>query len=83
MKYHCIEFENSNISNSGGTYYLVKRAGDRIKVFFIDEQGNQIELETTEIVYDVLGTEDQKLFDEGYKVKSQEELAVLLQDFES
>ena len=42
-----------------------------------------MELETTEIVYELLSTADQKLFDEGCRVESQEELAVLLQDFES
>ena len=40
-------------------------------------------LEDTEIIYEVLSMEDQKLFDEGITVKNQEELAVLLQDFES
>ena len=42
-----------------------------------------VQLETTEILYDLLGTEDQKLFDEGIPVKNQEELSALLQDFES
>jgi len=74
---------NKDITPGVSTYYLVKRADGRIKVFFIDEQGNPIELETTEIIYEVLSDEDQRLFDEGYKVHSQEELAVLLQDFES
>ena len=49
----------------------------------MDEGEDPVELETTEIIYDLLSTADQKLFDEGFKVKNQEELAVLLQDFES
>lgn len=75
--------ENSNITGESQSYYLVKRAGDAIKVFFIDRSGNEVELETTDILYDMLGYEDQALFDQGYRVSSQEELAVLLQDFES
>lgn len=75
--------EKDNISGGGETYYLVKKADGQVKVFFVNEAGKMFELETTGIVYDVLSTEDQKLFDEGFRVRSQEELAVLLQDFES
>ena len=75
--------EVTDIAEQAETYYLVRRDSGLIKVFFVDEDGNEIELETTEIVYDVLGPEDQKLFDEGYRVDTQEQLAVLLQDFES
>lgn len=75
--------EKTNISDEGESYYLVKKAGDAVKVFFVDHSGNEIELEDTNIIYDMLSYDDQALFDQGYKVKSQEELAVLLQDFES
>lgn len=75
--------EKSNISDTFATYYLVKSVDGKVKVFFVNESGEPLELETTEIVYDLLSTADQKLFDEGCKVESQEELAVLLQDFES
>ncbi len=75
--------KNDNISGENQSYYLVKRAGDAIKVFFVDRSGNEVELETTDILYDMLGYEDQALFDQGYRVSSQEELGVLLQDFES
>ncbi len=75
--------EKPNMMAEGQSYYLVKKAGDAIKVFFVDQSGNEVELETTNIIYDVLGFEDQRLFEEGYKVGSQEELAMLLQDFES
>ena len=75
--------EKGDISGDSESYYLVKKAGDAIKVFFVDHSGNELELETTSILYDMLSYDDQRLFDEGYKVKSQEELAVLLQDFES
>ena len=75
--------EKDNISEDSSTYYLVKSVDGKVKVFFVNESGEPLELETTEIVYDLLSTADQKLFDEGCKVESQEELAVLLQDFES
>ena len=58
-------------------------AGSWSKVFFINESGEPLELETTEIIYELLSDADQKLFDEGCRVESQEELAVLLQEFES
>lgn len=75
--------ENSDITGESQSYYLVKKAGDAVKVFFVDRSGNEVELETTGILYEMLGYEDQQLFDRGYKVSSQEELAMLLQDFES
>ena len=75
--------EKDNISENSSTYYLVKSVDGQIKVFFINKSGEPLELETTQIVYELLSTADQKLFDEGCRVESQEELAVLLQDFES
>ena len=41
-----------------------------------------VQLETTEILYEMLGPEDQNLFDQGIRINSQEELSILLQDFE-
>ena len=75
--------EKDNISEDSSTYYLVKSVDGQIKVFFVNKDGDHLELETTEIVYELLSTADQKLFDEGCRVESQEELAVLLEDFES
>ena len=75
--------EKNIISEKGASYYLVKSVDGRINVFFVNEEGEKVELETTEIVYELLSTSDQKLFDEGVTLNSQEELAVLLQDFES
>ena len=75
--------EDSDMHVQNPSYYLVKRAGDQIAVFFCEGDGTMVQLETTEILYELLGTEDQKLFDEGIPVKNQEELSALLQDFES
>ena len=75
--------EKNIISDKDSSYYLVKSIDGQIKVFFVNEEGEKVELETTEIVYELLSTSDQKLFDEGVTLNNQEELAVLLQDFES
>ncbi len=75
--------KKNNMTDDPDSYYLVKRADGRIKVFFVNAEGDMIELEDTGIVYEVLGSEDQKLFDDGCRVETQEALAVLLQDFGS
>lgn len=65
------------------TYYVVKKDGTAIKVFFSDKYGDLIELEETDIMYDLLPVEDQSRFDEGIKVNTQEELSTLLMNYES
>lgn len=74
--------DDSDMTNAGQSYYLVKRAGEQIVVYFCDSSGQTVQLETTEILYEMLGPEDQRLFDEGIKLESQEQLGMLLQDFE-
>lgn len=64
-------------------YYIVKRSGDSVSVFFCTASGEEIELEETDIVYELLTPEDQKQFDEGLRAQSQEELSAILQDFAS
>ncbi len=76
------EKEENSMNQRGDSYYLVKRAGNQIAVFFCDSSGNMVQLETTAILYEMLGPDDQKLFDQGIQVKNQEELGTLLQDFE-
>ncbi len=73
--------EKNIISEKGASYYLVKSVDGRIKVFFVNEEGEKVELETTEIVYELLSTSDQKLFDEGVTLKSHEKQAVILQEY--
>ncbi|MBQ8562283.1 MAG: hypothetical protein IJ443_00120 [Firmicutes bacterium] len=77
------EKEENNMNQSEQSYYLVKRAGEQIVVYFCDSNGNMVQLETTDIIYEMLGPEDQKLFDQGIQAARQEELSILLQDFES
>lgn len=71
------------VGEEQSSYYVVKKKGDKISVFFCNEKGEEIELETTDIVYDLLTPEDQKNFEEGIKADSQEQLSSILQDFES
>ena len=70
-------------NNTLETYYLIKRDAESIKVFFSDKYGDLIELEETQIIYDLLTEEDQLKFDEGLKAKTQEELASILMNYES
>jgi len=65
------------------TFYLIKKDGDKIKVFFSDKYGDLIELEETAIIYDLLPTEDQVLFEEGLRANTQEELSSILMNYES
>lgn len=76
------EKEENSMNPVGRSYYLVKRAGTQIAVFFCDINGNMVQLETTDILYEMLGPEDQKLFDQGIQLNNQEELGTLIQDFE-
>lgn len=73
---------NEDTDYTTKTYYIVKKQGETISVFFITEDGTQLKLEDTEIVYDLLTPEDQEKFDKGIVIEEQEDLALLLQDFE-
>lgn len=74
--------DGASTFEGGKSYYIVKKNGDVISVFFITGNGEQIKLEDTEILYETLPIEDQNNFDIGVIVEKQEELASLLQDFE-
>lgn len=75
--------QNADITDDDRSYYVVRRDGEQISVFFSDGKGNEVKLENTDILYELLPPDDQASFEEGIKVNSQEELAALLQDFES
>lgn len=80
---HDADEQNKDMGDENQTYYLVRKDGENISVYFVDEKGGEVKLETTAILYEFLPPEDQANFEKGVKVNSQEELAVLLQDFES
>ena len=71
------------ITQNSQSYYIVRRDGDVISVFFVSPDGEEVRLEDTDIIYELLPPEDQNSFDEGIKAESQDQLASLLQDFES
>ena len=81
VKEENIEQETSTSTNME-SYYIVKKNGEVISVFFVDKEGKKVRLEDTDIIYEVLTLEDQKLFETGIIVEDQEKLASLLQDFE-
>jgi len=74
--------DKTSTASNNATYYIVKKSGEHISVFFVNEDGSTIKLEDTEIIYDLLPLDDQNMFEKGKVVDGQEELAALLQDFE-
>ncbi|MFV0516811.1 MAG: hypothetical protein ACK5MV_05390 [Aminipila sp.] len=86
-KYANEENDENNLNNTQENetceYYLVKESDGIIKVYQYDSEGNESLLRTTDILFSMLGKEDQELFSEGVIVKSEDELLELLQDFES
>lgn len=64
------------------SYYIVKKNDDMISVFFVTEDGKELKLEDTEILYDLLPEEDQANFNKGIILEEYEQLSSLLQDFE-
>ncbi len=65
------------------TYYLVKYDKDVIRIFFSDETGKLTKLEDTNIVYEILSTDDQARFESGVRVDTRDDLNKLLMNYES
>ena len=63
--------ENDDISSGLHSYYVVRKDGSNVSVFFVDEKGNQVKLEDTDIVYEVLTPDDQISCVEGITVADQ------------
>ena len=76
------EVTDNSTETTSESYYIVKKDGDYISVYFVNEKGVSMKLEETEILYDLLPIEDQKNFEKGIVIKGQEGLASLLQDYE-
>lgn len=74
--------EEDDTKPANQAYYIVKKYGDTISVFLITDDGTQIKLEDTEIIYELLPPEDQANFEKGVILQEQEDLLSLLQDFE-
>ena len=80
---HEEDVNERGITQNSQSYYIVRSDGDGISVFFVSPDGEEVRLEDTDIIYELLPPEDQNSFDEGIKAESQDQLASLLQDFES
>lgn len=74
--------EETSTPSAQTTYYIVKKNGDVISVYFVDGNGARVKLEDTDILYELLPVEDQEMFEKGIVIENQEKLASLLQDFE-
>ena len=80
-----VDIENEQLEDTKQeqkSYYIVKKNEDMISVFFVTEDGKELKLEDTEILYDLLPEEDQANFNQGIVLEEYEQLASLLQDFE-
>ena len=65
------------------TYYLIKEVEDVVKVFYCDENGQEVLYQITTVPFQLLSTEDQQLLSEGVRVKDENELADFLENFDS
>lgn len=80
-----VDIENEQLEDTKQeqkSYYIVKKNENMISVFFVTEDGKELKLEDTEILYDLLPEEDQANFNKGIILEEYEQLASLLQDFE-
>ena len=65
------------------SYYLVKNDNNVVRVYFYDTHGQSVELEETDIMYEILSESDQKRLDEGIRLSTREQLNKLIMDYES
>lgn len=82
------EFENGDGAGNGGsvpagTYYLLQEDGGYIKLYIVDETGEQQLVRTTDISFSLLSETDQTLFEQGVVKETEDELSDFLENFES
>ena len=63
--------------------YFVVEEDKFIRIYRVEATGEMTLIRTSEILFDLLGEEDQEMFRIGVALKNDEELMELLQDFES
>ncbi len=74
---------NTVTSESASTgYFLVKAEDGRVNVYWMDQSGQHIHLETS-IAFDLLNNEDQAILENGVKIETEEELASFLENYDS
>ena len=72
-----VDIENEQLEDTKQeqkSYYIVKKNEDMISVFFVTEDGKELKLEDTEILYDLLPEEDQANFNKGIILEEYEQL---------
>ncbi len=75
--------EDSMVQEASKAYYLVKEIDGFIKIYYYSPTGEEKLIRITDIPYELLSTDDQRLFSKGVMKYSIDELNELLQDFES
>lgn len=70
-------------AGTGERYYLVREIDGVVKVFQRDEQGEESLYQITSVPFTLLSKEDQQLFAEGVRLKTQSELESFLENFDS
>lgn len=63
--------------------YLIKEVDGVVKVFLCDEKGNEELYLITSIPFDLLSESDQKLFIDGVRLDTEEDLGRFLENFDS
>lgn len=63
--------------------YLVVEEDGYIRIYQIDSLGGMKVLRTSDISFELLGQEDQLMFQQGIRLETEDQLMELLQDFES
>lgn len=64
-------------------YYLLKADKEKINIYYYDENGHEKFLKETGIVFKLLSESDQRLFENGIKKETIEQVNELLENFDS
>ena len=63
-------------------YFVVEEDG-YVRIYQVDKAGEKSLVRTSEILFDLLSSEDQEMFQMGVELQNEDQLMELLQDFES
>ncbi|MDD2503506.1 MAG: hypothetical protein PHG58_06610 [Clostridia bacterium] len=75
--------ESGSSEETQETYYLVREVEGIVKVFRCNEKGEEQLYQITSIPFQLLSKDDQQLFIEGVHIKTLDELAGFLENFDS
>lgn len=75
-------FEEASSTIDNSTHYLVKSDGEFIKVYYLDENNENVLYKKTDISIDYLSPEDVEKLEKGIEVVGSESLNKILEDYE-